>query len=93
MKRESEIIDSDLYQGGQIYTIMDNVSALQFQYWDDKTGKWVDDWNSDNGEFRDRFPQAVKVRLTVVGVNKKDMKIESEFKVAFPHNEPVLVQY
>lgn len=93
MKRESELIDADLYQGGQVYTLMENVSSLAFQYWDEKTGKWVDDWNSDNGEFRDRFPLAVKVRISTVGENKKEMRIEAEFKVAFPHNEPVLVTF
>lgn len=93
MKRESEIIDSDLYQGGAVYTLVENVTSLTFQYWDEKTAKWVDDWSSDNGEYRDRFPLAVRATLTVASAGKKDLKLSSEFKVAFPNNEQVLVQF
>jgi len=92
MKRESEIIDADLYQGGQIYTLVDNVSALSFKYWDEKQQKWLDDWNSDNSDTRDRFPYAVKVRLGV-GSEKDKLEIETSFKLAFPNNQAVLVNF
>lgn len=93
MKRESEIIDDDPYQGGQIYTLVDNVVSLQFQYWDDKQQKWIDDWNSDNGDTRDRFPLAVKIRIAIAGKEKEKLEIETNFKLAFPNNQAVLVQF
>jgi general secretion pathway protein J len=93
MKRESGFIDADLYQGGSIYTVLDNVSSLDFFYWDEKNGKWVDDWNSDNGDFRDRFPQAVKIKISIVGNSGEELKLQSEFKIANPNNDPLLVQF
>lgn len=93
MKRESEIIDADPYQGGQIYTLVDNVISLQFQYWDDKQIKWIDDWNSDSGDTRDRFPLAVKVKLAIAGNGDKKLEIETNVKVAFPNNQALLVQF
>ena len=92
MKRESEGIDADLYQGGSVYRLMDNVSSLRFQYWDEKTGKWQDDWNSDGGEHQDKFPPAVKVTIGVLNAEGKEMLFETEFKVAFPNNSDVLVK-
>ena len=93
MKRESDILDDDLYQGGPIYTLIDDVVELNFQYWDDKEKKWVDDWNSDGGVFRDRFPLAVKVKLVVAGPRNKKMDIETEMKISFPNNDAVTVQF
>ncbi len=92
MKRESEFIDADLYQGGQIYTLVDNVASLDFKYWDDKQQKWVDDWNSDNADTRDRFPYAVRVHLAI-GQGKEKLEMETSFKVAFPNNQSVLVNF
>ena len=93
MKRESEFIDADLYQGGNVYTLLDNVALLEFEYWDEKTGKWVQDWSSDGGGYRDHFPLSVRVKIEVQQDQKQRFKIESQFKVAFPNNEPTLVQF
>jgi general secretion pathway protein J len=93
MKRESEIIDADLYQGGPIYTLMDDVVSLEFQFWDDKQQKWVDDWSSDQGATRDRFPMAVKMKIEVAGSGNQRLKMETQFKLAFPNNDPVLVSF
>ncbi len=94
MKRESEFIDADLYQGGKVYTVLDNIVSLDYSFWDDKAGKWVEDWNSDNGEYRDRFPLAMKMKLTVQGKLPSDqITLAEEFKVAFPNNDPFLVQF
>ncbi|MBI1861026.1 MAG: prepilin-type N-terminal cleavage/methylation domain-containing protein [Deltaproteobacteria bacterium] len=92
MKREAEFIDADLYQGGSVFRLMDSVSSLRFQYWDDKAGKWVDDWNSDGGERQDRFPQAVKITLGVLNSEGKEALFETEFKIAFPNNTDVIAK-
>jgi len=94
MKRESEFIDADLYQGGKVYTVLDNVVLLEYSFWDEKAGKWIDDWNSDNGEYRDRFPFAVRLKLTVQGAGTSEqIAVTEEFKVAFPNNDAFVVQF
>ena len=87
MKRESEIIDGDLFRGGSVHTIIDDVQTLEFKYWDDKQDKWVDDWSSDNGSTVDRFPFAVKVHIGLKTEKGKALEFETQFKVAFPNNE------
>jgi Type II secretion system (T2SS), protein J len=92
-KRESELIDGDLYSGGRVYSILDNVTSLVFQYWDEKQAKWVDDWHSDSGNYRDRFPYAVRMKLGIIGEGERKLDITSEFKLAFPNNDPNLVKF
>jgi len=93
MKRESTIIDDNLYEGGVIYTMLEDVSQFELAYWDEKTGRWADDWTSDDGQYRDRFPLAVRVKLTAEDSRDRKVSLETQFKVAFPNNTPFLVQF
>lgn len=93
MKRESAFIDDNPYEGGSIYTLLDNVTVFELFYWDEKTSRWVDDWSSDDGQYRDRFPYAVKLKIAVEDGRGKSLRIETQFKVAFPNNSPFLVQF
>lgn len=93
MKRESTLIDDNLYEGGSIYTLLDNVSQFELSYWDEKASRWVDDWSSDDGQYRDRFPLAVRLKLTCEDEYNKKVSLETEFKLAFPNNTAFLVQF
>jgi type II secretion system protein J len=87
MKRESPLIDGNLFEGGTVYTLLDNVSSLELKYWDEKLLKWIDDWNSDAGTTRDIFPQAVKIRLSTIDPkSKRETSIDTTFKIGFPNN-------
>ncbi len=93
MKRESLFIDENLYEGGTVYTLVDNVSNFELAYWDEKASRWVDDWSSDDGQFRDRFPLAVRLKFTAEDSRNKKLSLETEFKLAFPNNTSFLVQF
>lgn len=93
MKRESEMIDNNLFEGGSVYTLIDGVSSLEFQYWDDKAQRWVQDWNSDGGAYRDQFPRAVKVKIEITRDSGQKFTAETQIKITFPNNEQFLVQF
>lgn len=94
MKRESGIIDADPFQGGTVVKLLDGISNLKFQYWDTEQLKWIDDWTSEQGSKVDRFPLAVKLQMTVENPNGGEpVEIHTSFKVSFPNNKPVLVQF
>lgn len=98
MKRESDIVDADLYNGGPIYTVLENVVSLEFEYWDEKASRWVQDWSSDGGAYRDHFPYSVKVKLEVARpsqttTNELRLKLETQIKIAFPNNDLKVVQF
>lgn len=93
LKRESELIDEDPFQGGRVYTLLDGVKEMIFQYWNPKTQKWEDEWNSDGGTTRDSFPLSVKVKLSAVAETGRPLNVETQFKVAFPNNQAFVVQF
>lgn len=93
LKREAELIDDNLYEGGGVYTLLENVVSLEFQYFDPKTEKWQDSWNSDSGNFRDKFPPAIKMKLVTASGKGKPITVETQFKVSLPNNDPLLVQF
>lgn len=87
LKRESPLIDGNLFEGGSVYTILDGVTRLEFKFWDDKLSRWNDDWNSDAGVTKDLFPKAVKVLLATWDPKlNKEISIETAFKISFPNN-------
>jgi len=93
MKRESEIIDGDLYQGGPVFRLLDYVQSMELEYWDPKKQKWVSDWSSDGPEYRDRFPLAVKMKMIVLNEDRAPIVINTEFKLAFPNNEEFITKF
>jgi general secretion pathway protein J len=93
LKREAELIDENPYEGGPTYTLLEGVVSLEFQYFDPKTEKWQDTWNSDSGQYRDRFPSAVKIKLVAASEKGKPLTVETQVKVSFPNNESNLVQF
>jgi len=87
LKRESSLIDEKVFEGGQIYRILDNITQLEFQFWDDKLSKWTDDWNSDAGVTKDIFPLAIKMKLaTWDNKLQREVRLETTFKISFPNN-------
>lgn len=94
MKRESGIIDADPYTGGKVIKVLDNVSYLKFEYWDSEQLKWVEDWTSEQGPKIDKFPIAVKMTMKVDSpTGGEPMEVRTMFKLSFPNNKPVLVQF
>lgn len=91
-KREAELIDNNPYEAGSVYTLLENVISLEFQYYDPKTQKWQETWSSDSGTFRDKFPSAVKAKLVVASEKSKPLSVETMFKLSFPNNDQVLVR-
>lgn len=87
MKRESPIIDGNLFEGGSLYTLLEGVTQLEFKFWDDKLSKWTEDWNSDAGVTRDLFPKAISILIATWDPKQgKEVKVQSSFKIAFPNN-------
>jgi type II secretory pathway pseudopilin PulG len=45
------------------FTLIENVKKFQLEYYDSKTLKWLDKWDSQNPEQLDRVPAAVQVTI------------------------------
>lgn len=91
-KRESFFIDSDFEEGGTIFKLIDIVESVKFRYFTRKgfgaEGKWIEKWDSTDGEFRFLFPEAVEITIVVPDpFNKKErITFAEKIKILNPNN-------
>jgi type II secretory pathway pseudopilin PulG len=52
--------DTDKYKR---FTLIENVKRFELQYYDSKSQRWSDRWDSQNAETLDRVPGAIKINL------------------------------
>lgn len=80
VRREDASLDDDVESGGVIYTLIDDVTDVEFEYWEEGSdgdeeggGQWVDNWDSRNFDQRGKLPSRVKITVTVpIAGNKRD---------------------
>jgi prepilin-type N-terminal cleavage/methylation domain-containing protein len=81
VRREDSTLDDDVEDGGVIYTLIDNVESVKFEFWQDGSegdeeggGKWVKDWDSRNFDQKGMLPSRVRISIEVpVDGNSDDL--------------------
>lgn len=93
-RKVSPYIDKDLTLGGTDTAILERVEKFELRYFGEELEGWQKEWRTDDkgkNEIRNRFPQAVQVRLTTRDKNSESKKKYSMVLVAalrFPNNPP-----
>ena len=80
VRREDSSLDDDVEDGGVIYTLIDNVESVKFEFWEEGNsgdeeggGKWVGTWDSRRFGERGKLPSRVKMTIEVpVNGSKSD---------------------
>lgn len=93
-RRVSKIIDDDVTEGGTETVLLENVSNLQFKYYNNKTQEWLEEWNSDqtqDNRTAGRFPDAVEI-VVETDVDEKQLSFSSVVPVRHPNNDTPLPQ-
>lgn len=72
VRREDATLDDDVEKGGVVYTMIDDVEEVKFEYWEDGDegdeeggGQWVDRWDSRNSDQRGKLPSRVRITIEV----------------------------
>ena len=81
MRRESSIIDTDWDEGGRAYPLAENVTSFKLRLWNDRSQDWVDEWDTENSEFRGRLPSFVEITMTVDDENGKELKFVTKTRI------------
>ncbi len=81
-RREDLSIDAEPLRGGRLTELYDRVSHFDLQYYDGE--KWLGEWSSQR--MKNKLPQAVKVELKIVLLDKDGKAIDQTFltTVTFP---------
>ncbi|MEZ0314776.1 MAG: type II secretion system protein GspJ [Myxococcota bacterium] len=72
IRRSQPRVDNEPREGGVEQVLAPNVKKLEFEFYDSKEDRWVDEWNTTNMDYRDRMPMFVSIKLTVVDPQGKD---------------------
>lgn len=72
MRRSQPRIDRDPREGGVTQVLAPNIKKLEFEFYDAKEDRWIDEWNTTNMDYRDRMPMFVSIKLTAVDPQGKD---------------------
>ena len=91
MRRKSTVVDDKPTEGGEATVLADNISSIEFKFFDkngvkDQFGSWVDEWNSTDGEYFHRFPSAVKVRISFAINEDYEEVFEDSIEILAPDN-------
>lgn len=76
MRRADSTPDDDLTRGGVIYTMLEDIEEIEFEYWDAGTaelgtfeeigqGRWVNSWDTTRREHAGRLPQRIRITLSL----------------------------
>lgn len=88
-RRVSKIIDDDVTEGGVEVVLLENVSNLEFKYYNNQIQEWIEEWISDqtqDSRTASRFPDAVEI-LVETNVNDKQLSFGSVVPVRHPNNK------
>lgn len=94
-RKESVFIDDDLQKGGIEIPLLENIEKFELLYFGEEKEGWQKTWRTDekgSEDIRNRFPQAVQIKLTVKDKDANSKKKYSMVMVAalrFPNNTPL----
>lgn len=89
IRRSSAIVDEERERGGEEDVVLDNVKDVEFRYFSSTRDRWFDEWDTERTDFRDRFPDAVEIKL-IVFENEKPVEYVSKILIALPNNKEQL---
>ena len=78
MRREQNRIDEHPDEGGRSQILAHDVTALDFLFYDPKTDRWEEQWDSTSQDHRNRLPKFIKIVLTTTDQAGKPMKLSTK---------------
>lgn len=78
MRREQNRIDEHPDEGGRAQVLAHGVTGLDFLFYDAKTDRWEESWDSTSQDHRNRLPKYIKIVLTTVDHNNKPLKLSTK---------------
>lgn len=88
IRRESPILDLEPLEGGQYLVVLEDVEALDIQYYDIIMNEWVDEWdNTELTGFLDRLPH--QVRIKIVAKDRRGEPVTYGTQLPIPMRTPI----
>ena len=76
--------DEDKDKFKHTYPLLRGIKTIKFEYYWKEKERWESRWDSDNGDQKDLYPDAIKVTLTVLGPSRLNFDGIYEFRPELP---------
>lgn len=86
MRQESTVPDGDIRTGGEEQELADNVKSLSLRYYNLNEEEWQDRWDTARLDFKEIFPEAVEITLTMVDEKGRDVTFTTIIQILLPNN-------
>jgi len=81
LRREQSRIDEEPEEGGVVQVLCEDVSSLEFEFYDAKEDRWEDEWDSTDSDYRDRLPMFVTIKLKAKGPGGEEEEFTTKTRV------------
>jgi general secretion pathway protein J len=72
MRREQARIDEEPDEGGIEQILAEDVTSLEFEFYDAKEDDWEDEWDTTSTDQKYRMPMFVSIRMKALGPNGEE---------------------
>lgn len=86
MRRESTTLDGDVREGGEVQELASNLKSLNIRYYNSKEEEWQDKWDTERLDFKDYFPDAIEITMTMVDDKNKEVTFTTIVQILLPNN-------
>jgi general secretion pathway protein J len=81
VRREKAILEERMDRGGTEDTLFESAKKIEFQYWNSERKQWEDEWDTRRVERKAILPTRVKITLTAVDENNKEVKYTTQTRI------------
>ena len=81
IRREKVVLEERMERGGTEDVLFEGAKKIEFSYWDPERKEWEDDWDTRRSERKSVLPTRVKIILTALDENGKEVKYTTQARI------------
>ncbi len=81
MRREKVQLEERMERGGTEDSLFEGAKKIEFQYWNSERKQWEDEWDTRRSERKSILPTRVKITLTAVDENGKEVRYSTQARI------------
>lgn len=84
VRREEVWLNASTEVEGRGYALIEGVARFNLEYYDDRRGDWVKEWSTEQVDWKDRLPMAVRITLVFKDPDDEQTEIPLSTAVSLP---------
>ncbi len=80
-RREKVVLEEQMERGGTEDVLFEGAKKIEFQYWNSDRKQWDDEWDTRRSEKKTILPTRVKIILTAIDENGKEVKYMTQARI------------